>query len=91
MVTKTKFVQKLAEKHGSTKKDAQEWVDSVFEEITNFMRDGEKVNITGFGIFRLYDRKARVGRNPQTGEPVQIPAKKMAKFRPGKVLKEAVE
>ena len=90
MITKSKFVQRMAEKKGVSKKDASELIDSVFDEILDIMRAGESVNISGFGIFRVYDRKARMGRNPQTGEPVKIVAKRMPKFRPGKVLKEAI-
>lgn len=90
MVKKNQFVQRLAEKKGVSKKEAAEWVDLVFDEITKVMKANDKVNITGFGIFRVADRAARVGRNPQTGEPVNIPAKRAPKFRAGKVLKEAV-
>ncbi|PIR41476.1 MAG: hypothetical protein COV31_01210 [Candidatus Yanofskybacteria bacterium CG10_big_fil_rev_8_21_14_0_10_46_23] len=90
-VTKAKFVQRLADKMNASKKDAQDWLDVIFDEIVAVMKEGDKVNITGFGIFRIYDRKARMGRNPATGEPVQIAAKRMPKFRPGKVLKEAIE
>ena len=90
MVKKNQFVQRLAEKKGVAKKEAAEWVDMIFEEITKIMKANDKVNITGFGIFRVADRAARVGRNPQTGAPVNIPAKRAPKFRAGKVLKEAI-
>lgn len=90
MVKKNQLVQILAEKKGVSKKDAGEWVDMVFDEITKIMVANDKVNITGFGIFRVADRKAREARNPKTGEAVHVPAKRAPKFRAGKVLKEAV-
>ena len=90
MVKKNQLVQILAERKGVSKKDAGEWVDMVFEEITKVMVANDKVNITGFGIFRVADRKAREARNPKTGETVHVPAKRAPKFRAGKVLKEAV-
>lgn len=81
----------LAEKMGVTKKQGVEWVDAFVEIVTNTLRKGDKVNITGFGIFKVSDRKAREGRNPRTGETIQIAASKKPRFTPGKVLKEAVK
>lgn len=89
-MTKTQFVNAVAEKTGKSKSEVAEMVDAVFDTITSTMVSGDSVNITGFGIFRVSDRKAREGRNPRTGETIQIPAKKAPKFRAGKVLKEAV-
>lgn len=66
-------------------------MDAFVDEITNFLRQGEKINITGFGIFKVADRKAREGINPKTGERIHIPASKKPRFTPGKVLKEAVK
>lgn len=81
----------LAEKMGVTKKQGVEWVDAFIEIVTNTLRKGDKVNITGFGIFKVSDRKAREGRNPRTGESIHIAASKKPRFTPGKLLKEAIK
>lgn len=91
MVKKNQLAEKLAEKFGVSKKQGMEWMDTLFEEITRAIKSGDKVNIAGFGIFRVADRKAREGRNPKTGETVHIKASKAPKFRASKVLKEAVQ
>jgi len=91
MVKKNQLAQKMAEKFGISKKQGMEWIDAMFEEITRVIKSGDKVNIAGFGIFRVADRKAREGRNPKTGESVHIAASKAPKFRASKVLKEAVQ
>ena len=75
----------------STKKEAQEAVDCVFASITKALRKGDPVTLVGFGTFKVTKRKARKGRNPQTGEEIKIKASKAAKFTPGKSLKEAVK
>ncbi|OGN09045.1 MAG: DNA-binding protein HU [Candidatus Yanofskybacteria bacterium RIFCSPHIGHO2_02_FULL_41_11] len=80
----------LGEKMGVSKKQGMEWVDAFVEVVTNELRKGGKVNITGFGIFKVSDRKAREGRNPRTGETIQIKASKKPRFTPGKLLKEAI-
>jgi DNA-binding protein HU-beta len=74
----------------STKKEAQEAVDCVFSSITKALKKGDTVTLVGFGTFKVTQRKARKGRNPQTGEEIKINASKAAKFTPGKPLKEAV-
>jgi nucleoid DNA-binding protein len=74
----------------STKKEAQEAVDCVLSSITNAMKTGDTVTLVGFGTFKVVERKARKGRNPQTGEEIDIKASKAPKFTPGKSLKEAV-
>jgi DNA-binding protein HU-beta len=74
----------------STKKEAQAAVDCVFASITKALKKGDTVGIVGFGTFKVTKRKARVGRNPQTGAEIQIKASKAPKFTPGKSLKEAV-
>jgi DNA-binding protein HU-beta len=80
----------LGEKLNIPKKQAGEFIDAFTDEVTKQMRKGEKVNITGFGIFKVADRKAREGRNPRTGETIQIKASKKPRFTPGKLLKEAI-
>ena len=74
-----------------TKKEAQSAVDCVVSSITNAMKNGEDVVLTGFGTFKVVKRKARKGRNPNTGEEIEIRATKAPKFTPGKALKEAVK
>jgi DNA-binding protein HU-beta len=75
----------------STKKEAQEAVDCVFSSITRALKKGDTVTLVGFGSFKVVERKARKGRNPQTGEEIDIKASKAPKFTPGKSLKEAVK
>ena len=75
----------------STKKEAQEAVDCVLSSITSAMKTGDTVTLVGFGTFKVVERKARKGRNPQTGEKIDIKASKAPKFTPGKALKEAVK
>lgn len=89
-VKKTQLIQMLADKVGASKKDAAAWLDAFVEMMTAQLKKGEKINITGMGIFKVADRKARMGRNPRTGEPIQIKASKKLRFTASKVLKEAV-
>jgi len=74
----------------NTKKEAQAAVDCVFSTITKALKKKDAVTLIGFGTFKVQKRKARKGRNPQTGEEIKIKAKKVAKFVPGKALKDAV-
>jgi len=73
-----------------TKKEAQAAVDCVFSTITKALKKKDPVTLIGFGTFKVAQRKARKGRNPQTGQEMTIKAKKVAKFVPGKALKDAV-
>ena len=77
-------------KVANTKKEAQEAVDCVFSSITKALKTGDTVSLVGFGTFKVVARKARKGRNPQTGEEIDIKASKAPKFTPGKSLKDAV-
>lgn len=90
VVNKAEFVNAVAERTGENKAKAAELVDAVFETLTDVLRKGDDVRLPAFGVFVVSDTAARVGRNPQTKEEVQIPAGKRAKFRPGKALKEAL-
>jgi DNA-binding protein HU-beta len=74
-----------------TKKDAQAVVGCVLSSISKALEDGDSVSLVGFGTFKVAERKARKGRNPQTGEEIDIPASKVPKFVAGKALKEAVK
>lgn len=73
------------------KKDATKAVDAVFDTILNALKDGDKVQLIGFGNFEVRERAARKGRNPQTGEEIEIAASKVPAFKPGKALKDAVK
>ncbi len=74
----------------ATKKEAQEVVDRIFDSITSALKGNEAVQIAGFGSFKVARREARKGRNPQTGAAIDIPARNVPKFTPGKGLKDAV-
>jgi nucleoid DNA-binding protein len=78
------------EKVVSSKKEAQAAVDCVFSSIINALKKKDNVTLVGFGTFKVQKREARKGRNPATGEEIQIKAKNVPKFTPGKALKEAV-
>lgn len=89
-MNKTELVERVAETTGKTKKEASAVVDSVFQAISEALVGGDKVTLVGFGNFEVKERAARTGRNPQTGEEIQIEATKVPSFKPGKQLKEAV-
>ena len=89
-MNKTELVAVVAEKSGITKKDAERVVSATFETITAQLMKGEKVQISGFGIFEVKEREARVGRNPRTKEAIEIPASKAPAFKPSKALKDII-
>jgi len=89
-VNKGELISSVANKIDITKKDAEKAVNAVFETIQETMATGEKVQLIGFGTFEVRERKARKGRNPQTGEEIDIPAAKVPAFKAGKGLKDAV-
>jgi len=89
-MTKAELVDGVAKNSGLSKKDAEVIVQTVLESIIESLRGGEKVELRGFGSFRLRDRASRQGRNPKTGEKVFVPAKKVPYFKPGKELKELI-
>ena len=91
MANKHELVESVAKATGLTKKDATAAVDAVFTSIEEALKNGEKVQLIGFGNFEVRDRAARKGRNPQTGAEIEIPASKVPAFKPGKALKEAVK
>ncbi|MCY3047188.1 HU family DNA-binding protein [Aerococcus urinae] len=91
MANKADLVQKVAESTGESKKNVQPVVDAVFSSIENFLADGENVQIIGFGNFEVRERAARKGRNPQTGDEIQIPASKVPAFKASKGLKDVVK
>ncbi len=87
-MTKAEIVARVAKSVDLNKKDVEKLVDMVFDEIISALNDGDKVELRGFGSFRTRVRRARKGRNPKTGKTIEIPAKKIAYFTPGKELKE---
>lgn len=89
-MTKAELVDGVARNSGLSKKDAEVIVQTVLESIIDSLKGGEKVELRGFGSFRLRDRASRQGRNPKTGEKVFVPAKKVPYFKPGKELKELI-
>lgn len=89
-MNKNDLVQKLADRTGLSKMDAQKAVDGVFECVTDALKAGEEVRVTGFGVFVVSSRAGGKGRNPQTGEEITIKASKAPRFRPGKPLKDAL-
>lgn len=90
-MTKTQLVDAVAQKSGTTKAAAARAVDAFVEGVTSALAKGEKVVLTGFGTFEVRRRAARMGRNPQTGSPLHIPATKTPAFKAGKGLKDAVK
>lgn len=91
MANKQDLIAKVVEATGLTKKDATASVNAVFDTIKDYLAEGEKVQLIGFGNFEVRERAARQGRNPQTGEAISIAASKVPAFKAGKALKEAVK
>lgn len=89
-MTKAELVEEVARAAELTKKDSEVIVDEVFKNIIQALNRGEKIELRGFGSFRVRQRDARRGRNPKTGAPVDIPAKRVPYFKPGKELKELI-
>ena len=89
-MNKTELIAAVAEKTGLTKKDAERVVSATFETVTATIKNGEKVSISGFGIFEVKSREARVGRNPRTKEEIKIPATKLPAFKASKTLKDSI-
>jgi len=96
-MTKADLVEKVATQVNLTKKDTEVVIDTIFDSISqalalkNDAKNDAKVELRGFGSFRVRRRRARQGRNPQTGNPVQVPAKRVPYFKPGKELKALVD
>jgi DNA-binding protein HU-beta len=87
---KSDLVDAIAGKAGVPKAQVQQMVDDVFDLIADGLAKGEKIDLRGFGTFSVRDSAARTGRNPQTGEAISIPARRVPGFKPGKELKEKV-
>ena len=89
-MNKNDLISKVASSVGLSKTDATKSVDAVFSNISGSLKTGNEVRLVGFGTFLVSNRAATTGRNPRTGESIQIPAKKVPKFRAGKALKDTV-
>ena len=89
-MTKNELARELADEFELPRRQVIELVEAILDRITQVLKSGDKVQLTPFGQFKIRDRAARVARNPQTGEPVNVPAKRVLKFIAGRSLKEAV-
>ena len=87
---KTEIIAAVAEKTGMTKKDAERVINATIETIETSLVKGDKVQVSGFGIFEVKAREARIGRNPRTKETIQIPATRLPVFKASKALKDSV-
>jgi DNA-binding protein HU-beta len=90
-MTKKELIDKVAKDAKISKAAANKSIDSVVAGITSSLKKGNRVTLVGFGTFSVTRRKAREGRNPQTGRPIKIPARKVAKFKAGEALSKAVK
>jgi len=89
-MTKADIVEALYEKVGFSKKEAADLVELVFDQIKGTLAKGEKIKISGFGNFVVREKRSRIGRNPQTGESIEISARRVLTFRPSQVLRAEV-
>ncbi|PLX29203.1 MAG: DNA-binding protein HU [Alphaproteobacteria bacterium] len=89
-MNKNELIAAVAERAGLSKTDGTKAVDAFVDVITAALKKGDEIRLVGFGTFAVTQRKATEGRNPRTGEKINIPASKVPKFKPGKALKEAV-
>ncbi len=89
-MNKSELIDAIAAKSNLTKSSAAKALEGFVEAVTESLKNGDQVTIVGFGTFTLRNREARTGRNPRTGETINIPASKLPAFKPGKGLKDAV-
>lgn len=89
-MTKADLVEEVSKVTELTRKDAEVIVDTLFESVIKALREGDKLEVRGFGSFRVRQRNSRVGRNPKTGEKVEVPAKRVPYFKPSKELKDLI-
>jgi integration host factor subunit beta len=89
-MTKADLIDEVSHLAELTRKDSEVIVETIFDSVVRSLRAGDKIEIRGFGSFRTRQRKPRMGRNPKTGEKVEVPAKKIPFFKPSKELKDLV-
>ena len=89
-MTKSELIDCIANDAGIKKAEAEKALKSVVENVTSQLKSGESINLWGLGVFSITDRPARKGRNPRTGEEIDIPAAKAVKFKPAKALKDSI-
>lgn len=89
-MTKADLIEEVYETVGFSKKDSAELVDLVFNTVKETLENGEKLKVSGFGNFVVREKKSRIGRNPQTGQEIEISARKVLTFKPSQVLKTAL-
>ena len=89
-MTKADLIEEVSRVVEMTRKDSEVIVEAIFDSVVRSLRAGDKIEIRGFGSFRTRERKARIGRNPKTGERVDVPAKRIPFFKPSKELKDLV-
>lgn len=89
-LTKADLVEAIYEKIGFSKKEAADMVELIFDTIKNTLQEGSKIKISGFGNFVVRQKRSRIGRNPQTGESIEISARRVLTFRPSQVLRAEV-
>lgn len=90
-MNKTELIASVAQTTGVTKKDAEKIVTATFDAIAAQLAAGQRVQVSGFGIFEVKERQARMGRNPKTNATIEIPASKSPAFKPAKALKDAID
>lgn len=90
-MNKMELVSAMAEKSGLSKKDCEAALNAMTEAVTDALKEDDKVQLVGFGSFEAKKRAARMGRNPRTNEPVEIPAAKLPVFKAGKALKDSIQ
>lgn len=90
-MNKAQLIDEIAAEAGLTKADAKKSLDAFVKATTNALKEGDRVALVGFGSFSVSQRNARTGRNPQTGKPITIKAKKVVKFKPGSDLSDKVQ
>jgi DNA-binding protein HU-beta len=89
-MTKADLIESIAKRHSLPRPNAEEILNGVLDDIVGALKVGDKVNISGFGTFAVSERKGRTGRNPKTGETIEIAPSRAAKFKAGKILKESL-
>lgn len=89
-MTKADLVEAVHTKIGFSKKESADLVELIFDTIKDTLEHGEKIKVSGFGNFELRDKRARIGRNPQTGQAIAIAARRVLTFKPSQILKQAL-